>query len=76
MTRGLAGEERQLRRVLAAYLLAGDAIWLVPNAMGGNAVRLGALFGGPVLAAACSPAGPGSRSGSWPCSWPAASTGR
>ena len=26
-------------------------IWLVPNAMGGNAVRLGALFGGPVLAA-------------------------
>ncbi len=27
------------------------SIWLVPNAMGGNAVRLGALFGGPVLAA-------------------------
>ncbi len=26
-------------------------IWLVPNPMGGNAVRLGALFGGPVLAA-------------------------
>jgi hypothetical protein len=26
-------------------------IWLLPNAMGGNAVRLGALFGGPVLAA-------------------------
>jgi hypothetical protein len=52
LTRGLAGEERQLRRVLLAYMLAGVAIWLVPNAMGGNAVRLGALFGGPVLAAA------------------------
>ena len=52
LTRGLAGEERQLRRVLLAYMLAAVAIWLVPNAMGGNAVRLGALFGGPVLAAA------------------------
>lgn len=48
--RGLA-EERQLRRVLIGYTLAATAIWLVPNAMGGNAVRLGALFGGPVLAA-------------------------
>ena len=52
LTRGLGGEERQLRRVLLAYMLAAAAIWLVPNAMGGNAVRLGALFGGPVLAAA------------------------
>jgi hypothetical protein len=51
ITRGLGGEERQLRRVLLAYLLAASAIWLLPNAMGGNAVRLGALFGGPVLAA-------------------------
>jgi hypothetical protein len=51
ITRGLRGEERQLRRVLLAYLLAATAIWLLPNAMGGNAVRLGALFGGPVLAA-------------------------
>ncbi|HEX5928256.1 MAG TPA: hypothetical protein VFY48_02585 [Solirubrobacterales bacterium] len=50
VTRGLP-EERQLRRVLAGYVLAATAIWLVPNAMGGNAVRLGALFGGPVLAA-------------------------
>ena len=48
--RGLP-EERQLRRVLVGYILAATAIWLVPNAMGGNAVRLGALFGGPVLAA-------------------------
>ena len=44
-------EERQLRRVLLGYVLVATAIWLVPNAMGGNAVRLGALFGGPVLAA-------------------------
>jgi hypothetical protein len=51
ITRGLGDEERQLRRVLFAYLLAATAIWLLPNAMGGNAVRLGALFGGPVLAA-------------------------
>lgn len=52
LTRNLAGEERQLRRCLLAYLLAAAAVWLVPNAMGGNAVRLGALFGGPVLAGA------------------------
>jgi hypothetical protein len=51
LTQGVRGEERQLRRVIAAYLLAATAIWLMPNAMGGNAVRLGALFGGPVLAA-------------------------
>ena len=48
--RGLP-EERQLRRVLIGYVLAATVVWLVPNAMGGNAVRLGALFGGPVLAA-------------------------
>ena len=52
LTRNLGREEGQLRRVVLAYLLAATAIWLVPNAMGGNAVRLGALFGGPVLAAA------------------------
>jgi hypothetical protein len=51
VTRGLAGEERRLRRVIAAYLLASTLLWLVPNPVGGNAVRLGALFGGPVLAA-------------------------
>jgi hypothetical protein len=48
--RGLP-EERQLRRILIGYMLAATVIWLAPNAMGGNAVRLGALFGGPVLAA-------------------------
>ncbi len=51
LTQGVREEERQLRRVLVAYLLAATVIWLLPNAMGGNAVRLGALFGGPVLAA-------------------------
>jgi hypothetical protein len=51
LTRGLAREERQLRWVLAGYMLAGVALWAVPNPIGGNAVRLGALFGGPVLAA-------------------------
>lgn len=51
LTRGLAGEERQLRRVLIAYLLAATVLWLAPNPMGGNTVRLGALFGGPILAA-------------------------
>lgn len=51
VTRGLREEERQLRFAIAAYLAISILIWLVPNPMGGNAVRLGALFGGPVLAA-------------------------
>ncbi len=51
LLRDLPGE-RQLRRVLVGYVLASTLVWLLPNAMGGNAVRLGALFGGPVLAAA------------------------
>jgi hypothetical protein len=51
ITRGLRTEERQLRWVIAAYLLAATVVWLAPNPMGGNAVRLGALFGGPVIAA-------------------------
>jgi hypothetical protein len=51
VTRGLRREEPELRRVVIGYLLAATLIWLVPNALGGNAVRLGALFGGPVLAA-------------------------
>ncbi|HXR60868.1 MAG TPA: hypothetical protein VN732_06055, partial [Solirubrobacterales bacterium] len=48
---GVREEERQLRRVIAGYLLASTLLWLTPNALGGNAVRLGALFGGPILAA-------------------------
>jgi hypothetical protein len=51
VTRNLRDEERQLRWAIGAYLIASLAIWLVPNPLGGNAVRLGALFGGPVLAA-------------------------
>lgn len=51
LTQGARREERQLRQVIAGYALAATLIWLVPNALGGNAVRLGALFGGPVLAA-------------------------
>jgi hypothetical protein len=51
LTQGARDEERQLRRVLIGYVLASTLIWLTPNALGGNAVRLGALFGGPVLAA-------------------------
>jgi hypothetical protein len=51
LTRSLGEEERQLRRVLLAYMLAATVLWLAPNPLGGNAVRLGALFGGPVLAA-------------------------
>jgi len=51
LTQGIRDEERQLRRVIVGYLLASTLIWLTPNALGGNAVRLGALFGGPVLAA-------------------------
>lgn len=51
LTQGVREEERQLRRVLVGYLLVSTLVWLTPNALGGNAVRLGALFGGPVLAA-------------------------
>jgi hypothetical protein len=51
LTQGARQEERQLRLVIVGYALASTLIWLAPNAMGGNAVRLGALFGGPVLAA-------------------------
>jgi hypothetical protein len=51
LTRHLRDEERELRQVLLGYILAATVLWLLPNAMGGNAVRLGALFGGPVLAA-------------------------
>jgi hypothetical protein len=51
VTRGLGREERQLRWALAGYVLAATLLLLAPNPLGGNAVRLGALFGGPVLAA-------------------------
>ena len=43
--------EARLRRVVLGYGIASTIVFLTPNALGGNAVRLGALFGGPVLAA-------------------------
>jgi hypothetical protein len=46
-----ADGEGRLRRVVLGYGLASTLIYLTPNALGGNAVRLGALFGGPLLAA-------------------------
>jgi hypothetical protein len=51
LTRGLGEQERQLRWALIGYILASTVLLLAPNPLGGNAVRLGALFGGPVLAA-------------------------
>jgi hypothetical protein len=51
VTRGLGDEERQLRWALIGYVVAATSLLAVPNPIGGNAVRLGALFGGPVLAA-------------------------
>jgi len=51
ITRGLGEEERQLRWALIGYVLAATVLLAAPNPMGGNAVRLGALFGGPVVAA-------------------------
>jgi hypothetical protein len=48
--RGLPGE-RQFRLVVYGYLAAATLALLLPNPVGGNMVRLGALFGGPVLAA-------------------------
>jgi hypothetical protein len=49
VTRGLP--EPEFRAVVIAYLVAGTLSWLVPNPLGGNAIRLGSLFGGPLLAA-------------------------
>jgi len=51
VTRGLHRQERQLRWALAGYILVATLLLLAPNPLGGNAVRLGALFGGPILAA-------------------------
>ena len=50
VTRGMP-EEREFRAVVIGYLLASTVVWLAPNQIGGNAIRLGALFGGPLLAA-------------------------
>jgi hypothetical protein len=43
-------EERTLRVAAVLYALGATAAFVLPTPMGGNAVRLGTLFGGPVLA--------------------------
>lgn len=48
----LPRRERALRIGVALYALAGTAAFALDTPMGGNATRLGALFGGPVLACA------------------------
>jgi hypothetical protein len=50
LTRSLP-QERQFRAVVWAYMAGAALMWLIPNPIGGNAIRLGATFGGPVLAA-------------------------
>jgi len=50
LTRGIA-EERRFRAVVLAYVVATAVVWLVPNPLGNNAIRLPALFGGPLLLA-------------------------
>jgi len=46
----IPSEERELRWGVALYGLAAILLFAFDNAVGGNATRLGALFGGPVLA--------------------------
>jgi hypothetical protein len=43
-------EERELRIGCALYAIATIAAYLIASPMGGNVVRLGGLFGGPLLA--------------------------
>jgi hypothetical protein len=50
LTRG-SDQDRRFRTVLIAYAIATALVWLVPNPLGNNAVRLPALFGGPLLLA-------------------------
>ena len=56
-------EERVLRTGAAIYALASTVFYFVATPMGGNSVRLGALFGGPVLA--CALAGRAPRAARW-----------
>jgi MFS family permease len=46
----LPPEERELRIGSALYALATIAAYVIASPMGGNVTRLGALFGGPLLA--------------------------
>jgi hypothetical protein len=51
----LPPRERVLRIGAALYGLAGTAAYFIHTPMGGNAMRLGALFAGPILLAAVRP---------------------
>ena len=46
----IPGDERALRWGVGLYVLAALCLFAFDNAVGGNFTRLGALFGGPVLA--------------------------
>ncbi len=48
--RGIPGE-RQYRAVIVAYLAIATLLYTFPNQIGGNATRMGSLFGGAVLLA-------------------------
>ncbi|MFL5891553.1 MAG: hypothetical protein ACJ75I_02330 [Solirubrobacterales bacterium] len=48
----IPADERVLRAGIAMYLAVATLAFAIPNALGDNAVRLGTLFGGPVLALA------------------------
>lgn len=50
----LPAEQRALRIGVVAYALLAIAVLLVPNPLGSNVARLGALFGAPVAALALS----------------------
>ncbi len=50
-------EFRALRIGVALYALLALAVFVIPNALGGNVTRLGALFAGPVLALVLWPRG-------------------
>lgn len=56
----LPRSERTLRIGAALYGIGATAALIIPTAMGGNAVRLGALVGGPIVACVLA------RRGSWP----------
>lgn len=46
----LPGDERVLRWAVGLYALVTIGLFLIDNAVGGNATRLGALFAGPLMA--------------------------
>jgi hypothetical protein len=50
LTRGVP-EERRFRFVVVAYVIATAVVWLLPNPLGNNVIRLPSLFGGPLLLA-------------------------